>query len=78
MWAALLAQVFYLQESKRCKQRGSMCEFSVCFHDEQKVCGDDFFFTAFNVKFAPFVKCEFRILMKSGETKVFRQFRFPI
>lgn len=20
-----------------------MCEFSVCFHDEQKVCGDDFF-----------------------------------
>lgn len=43
MWAALLAQVFYLQESKRCKQRGCMCEFSVCFHDEQKVCGDDFF-----------------------------------
>lgn len=36
LWVALLAQVFYLQESNCCKQRKYMCEISVCFHDEQK------------------------------------------
>lgn len=43
LWAALLVQAFYLLGSKCCKQRKYMCEISVCFHDEQKVCGHDYF-----------------------------------
>ena len=54
MWAAVFVQVFYLQESKRCKQREYTCEISACCHDEQKVCGHDYFSQLSSVEFAAF------------------------
>lgn len=42
LWAALLVQVFYLQESKCSKKIKYICEISVCFHDEQTVCGHNY------------------------------------